>query len=126
MRVYRGGILVMEDGAEISYNRCSTFTYGRAGNSRPGDGGGISLEDGIAVIYGGRIVHNTVDGVGGGIYSSGYLLWYDGVITQNKANQGGGIYLYRGTYNDVAPYVGRTAGMGIQGNTPNDVETHEE
>lgn len=126
VRVYRGGILVMEDGAEISYNRCSTFTYGRAGNSSPGDGGGISLEDGIAVIYGGRIVHNTVDGVGGGIYSSGYLLWYDGVITKNKANQGGGIYLYRGTYNDVAPYVGRTAGMGIQGNTPNDVETHED
>lgn len=126
VRVYRGGILVMEDGAEIAYNRCSTSTYGLAENFRPGNGGGISLEDGIAVIYGGRIAHNTVDGAGGGIYNSGYLLWYDGVITKNTASQGGGIYQYGGTCNDVAPYVGRTAGVGIQGNIPNDVETYED
>lgn len=64
VRVYRGGILAMEDGAEISYNRCSTSTCGLAGNFRPGDEGGISLQGGIAVIYGGRIAHNTVDGSG--------------------------------------------------------------
>ena len=115
----------MEDGAEISYNRCSTATYGLAGNSRPGGGGGIFLGSGIVLIYGGRIAHNTVDGVGGGIcLSSGYLLWYDGVITKNEASQGGGIYQYGDTYHDVGPYVGTRTGAGIHGNTPNDVETY--
>ena len=71
---------------------------------------------------GGRIAHNTVDGAGGGIFiGGGHLIRHGGVITENTACAGGGIYK---AYGDT--YVSVKGNVGIRGNTPNDVESGNE
>lgn len=121
--VSTSGILVMEDGAEISHNECSTYVYGLDGaKEMQGRGGGLYLSDGVVIIYGGRIAHNTVDGAGGGIFiGGGHLIRHGGVITENTACAGGGIYK---AYGDT--YVSGKGNVGIRGNTPNDVESGSE
>jgi hypothetical protein len=107
IRIYQNGILIIKDGAEISGNTCTEYTYGN-GRSAQGKGGGIEVGDGVVIMYGGIISGNKVDGEGGGIcLSGGQFIFHGGTITGNEAAEGGGVFI---EYGHIWPQNGKIVG----------------
>jgi len=107
-----GGSLTVADGATITncnvsgsggaasltHNSTFTMTGGTiSGNTATTGGGALDIENGIATISAGTISGNVVtsaSGFGGGIYlKAANLTMSGGSITNNRANNGGGIYV---------------------------------
>ena len=88
-----GGVYI--DGGNFTLNQ-GTIT----GNESV-DGGGVYLNNGNFSLVMGQISDNTVSGNGGGVYLVGEDCVYrlkNGSITQNSAQNGGGVYLANGSF----------------------------
>ena len=88
-------IVVVEDDALFTMNGGEVY-----GNRYNGDGAGIYINEGSFTMNGGMIADNHGDSendFGGGIYYDGgsntKLAIYDGLIVNNTAYEGGGVYL---------------------------------
>ena len=73
-------------------------------NHTGGDGGGINMDSGDIYIYDGEISGNVAEH-GGGIDGSARIFLYGGKITGNTATDGGGIYTSGGVRAEGAPQV---------------------
>ncbi len=98
------------------YKYFATFAFGKIMGGRSENGGGIyATESSILKIYGGMIVENNAT-LGGGIYSANQVDIFGGLIYRNVAsNYGGGIYsLNVNLYDGFVVYnVGENGGGGI-------------
>lgn len=127
---YGGGFLIEEgeismyDGAEISYNKGTSFLARGAG----------VYNDGTFNIYGGTINNNTLnylgtdeDGnayqtIGGGVYNNddpAITNLFDGSIYGNVACSGGGVASYAGVFNMSGGKIYENLGYDIGGGISN-------
>jgi hypothetical protein len=87
--IWLNGVQLSMTGTSVSFN------------STPYDGGGLMVAgSGIVDVSGVTIEGNSADGTGGGVFFSfvtGTLTVRDSVIKNNRATDGGGLYVERGT-----------------------------
>ena len=119
------------DGTEIEY---STFAAKISGNTARHNGGGIYINDGVAVVgstggdtaTGGTITNNSANSFGGGIYvnrnGTAELQVIHANITGNSAMTGGGVYVHSGrsiSSEDKKTITGYSSGSLVLGDSAN-------
>ena len=96
-----GGVYLEEDAKTFIMNGGAI-----TGNSATVDGGGVGVNDGTFTMNGGTISSNNSgtdqDGYGGGVYindrTAEFIMNKGSVISSNKANAGGGVFLESGKF----------------------------
>lgn len=107
-----GGTFTMT-GGEIANNTASTTV-------KNDGGGGVLLNSGSFTMSGGSITGNSVTGpdnsTGGGVHvNSGTFTMTDGYISSNRAPNGGGVTVFKGTQEGTSSFT--LSGGNITGNS---------
>ena len=121
-------VITVEPGATFTLCDCKrggTTGYGTIGHRRPDqyNGSGVTVENGMFNMYGGKIANNTVgyfttnksNGYGGGVlvFNKGIFNMIGGEITGNRAIYGGGVSVGTayGLHDNTAEDIGGTFNM---------------